>query len=563
MLTVVAIFLIVTMIMMTIGTFFCQCFFGEKDFISWDMNLIGGLCCCNIFSQIYSLFSGVGKAAFACLAVIWILISGYFFYRKRHIYKKWVDLFGTVLNKQSIPAFIMVTIAVVLWTAIVPQHYDTYLYHAQAIHWIEDYGVVPGLGNLHFRLAYNSAYMPLQALFSFKWLLGRSLHAMNGFFTLFMLIYIMTSLGNKADKKPGLSDVLKCGTLLYVFYDSFHVSSPNTDTVALLLTFYIIIKWSEFCENDIKSADPYAYLCLLTVYAMTLKVSVGVFALLTVCPAVILIKEKKVRDIFKYIISGILIVIPYIVRNIITSGYMLYPYKMSGIKKLDWIMPEKILQGDMAEIIAWGRGTLNVSRNDEHIWQWIGTWFSSINILWKVLSVLTVISIVYLVTDPVSKRREGKNLSYVVLIFVCMSGFFFWMFSAPLPRYGTIYMISIPCLAFADIFKVFLSSDKVYKNKKIILNLIRYATATAYMILFFGYSAVFGVRFPNVIIQDDYDNKETYSVFLDDTEFAAPIQGDQTGYEPFPSIPYPGSVKGIELRGDGLKDGFRQKQIHE
>ena len=45
-------------------------------------------------------------------------------------------------------------------------HFDSGLYHAQAIRWIEEYGVVPGLANLHCRLAYNSSAFLLTALYS-------------------------------------------------------------------------------------------------------------------------------------------------------------------------------------------------------------------------------------------------------------------------------------------------------------------------------------------------------------------------------------------------------------
>ena len=56
-------------------------------------------------------------------------------------------------------------------------HYDTGLYHAQAIRWIEEYGVVPGLANLHSRFGYNSASFALSAFFSETWLIGRLITA--------------------------------------------------------------------------------------------------------------------------------------------------------------------------------------------------------------------------------------------------------------------------------------------------------------------------------------------------------------------------------------------------
>ena len=60
-------------------------------------------------------------------------------------------------------------------------HYDTALYHAQSIRWIEEYGIVKGLGNLHCRLAYNSASFALSALYSMAFLGGQSYHCAAGF----------------------------------------------------------------------------------------------------------------------------------------------------------------------------------------------------------------------------------------------------------------------------------------------------------------------------------------------------------------------------------------------
>ena len=46
--------------------------------------------------------------------------------------------------------------------------YDTGLYHAQYIKWIRNYPVVPGLGNLHGRFAFNSMFLVLSGLLTYK-----------------------------------------------------------------------------------------------------------------------------------------------------------------------------------------------------------------------------------------------------------------------------------------------------------------------------------------------------------------------------------------------------------
>src|SRR5262249_52771350 len=44
----------------------------------------------------------------------------------------------------------------ILWCSTEePLHFDTGLYHAQAVRWSEEAPAVPGLGNLHGRLAFN------------------------------------------------------------------------------------------------------------------------------------------------------------------------------------------------------------------------------------------------------------------------------------------------------------------------------------------------------------------------------------------------------------------------
>ncbi len=517
---------------------------------SLDMILVSGLCVCNIMAQILSLFIGLGMFAFMILIAATVLSIVYLIYSKDFYFIEILHNLGTYVRKRWM--LIIPVVGVLLWTDIVPTHYDTYLYHAQAIHWIEEYGVTPGLGNLHFRLAYNSAAMPLQALFSFKWLTGQSLHAVNGFFTIFMFLYIVCTVYSDDIKETRLSDLLKLGTLLYVFYDAPHVSSPNTDTIALLLTYYIVIKWSEFYEQQENEINAYSFLCVLSVYAATLKLSVGIIALLTIYPAVILIKEKRIKDIIKHILLGVLLLCPYLIRNIITSGYVLYPYENTGIDSLDWIMPKNVLKADRAEIIAWGRGNFDTSRIGDPIWKWIGQWYGSINILWKVLFVLTIVSLLLIVWGLVKKRKEIEFDSYIVLIIVSISGLGFWLFTAPLPRYGTIYMIILPCIKIFGYIKGF---DRKHKRKS--ASAIRICLSCLYIVVFLGYCTVMDVKSPSLLKQADYENHETYMTNVSGIEIALPVSGDQTGYDPFPSAPYPGNVEGLKLRGTGLKDGFR------
>ena len=45
---------------------------------------------------------------------------------------------------------------------------DTESYHIQSIKWIQEYGSVPGIVNLHVRFGFNSSWFSSVALFSFS-----------------------------------------------------------------------------------------------------------------------------------------------------------------------------------------------------------------------------------------------------------------------------------------------------------------------------------------------------------------------------------------------------------
>lgn len=520
----------------------------------YDIWLVSGLCVTNLYAQIFSIFAKVGVLALSIYVLITVILAYYLNRRKELNFYKSVDIskkgrgFWLVLG--------IIIVATLLWTNIVPQHYDTYLYHAQSIHWIEDYGVVRGLGNLHFRFAYNSALMPLQALFSFAWMGLGSAHAVNGFFTCFMLIFALSRIVRDR-KRLEISDIFAVGMMVYILYDSFHVSSPNTDTIALLLVYYIIMKWQIYSEEGDSSYAGYALLCILLVYATTIKLSVGIMVLLVVYPAFIMIKNGEVRSIIKSLIAGIVILIPYLFRNVITSGYLIYPYEVTGISGIDWRMPESTLALDRAEIIAWGRGNCNISRNDEHIWQWFGEWFSSINALWKLFFIITIVAIIAIAGMLISGKRKS-SMQTIVLISVSVCGIAFWLLTAPLPRYGTIYMITLPCIAVG----LLLQKEGALVAKKVMLLLkpVWVLSVVLYLVMLPVYAYVNNCMGMSVFTQTGYADKKTQSELLDGVEIAVPESGDQTGYNPFPSAAYKNVGDRVELRGASIEDGFRSKK---
>lgn len=523
-----------------------------------DVYLICGIVCINEYAQIWSIFGGLGQAAMAVLIFLTILCSCYLLKKKKLN-------FSCIFNSISKKKWILLVIAffsVLLWTNLIPRHYDTYLYHAQAIHWAEEYGVVKGLGNLHCRLAYNSAFMNLQALFSFSWLFGQSLHTVNGFACLLMLQYCILTFLQHGRKKLQVSDCLKLLCPVYIVTSCNVISSPGSDILAMLILFYVFIKWFEFVECCEMSALPYGFLCVLIVYAITLKLSSAGMLLLILYPAFQMLKEKNWKQIGAHLFTGIAILCPFIVRSILLSGYLVYPYYEIDLFDVDWKMPSSIAKGDRANIIAWARRTYDSARNSESVLQYFPEWFSGIDLIWKVLFPITIPAVILLLIKIILAFRKDEYAEAVGAI-ACIGGILFWFFSAPEPRYGSTYMF-IPIAIATPLI-----ANRLFHLKLFAKSIIPIAwgcmTAVVFLLgaIYFPFTNSIGYTGGMPLwMQSDYADRPAaitqangFEIFIPNPEFKL----DQTGYNPFPSaVSHPSEH--VVLRGEGFSDGFRWEE---
>ena len=523
--------------------------FIYKSSRSWleqiDIYTVSGLMILNVYAEIFSLLYKVGAKACLGLAVLGIALLLYYYVAKRVEFRKKIKE-----NKISVYQFLIATIiviAVMTWTVGYPQHYDTSLYHYQAIKWIEEYGVVPGLGNLHNRFAYNSAFMALQALFSFEWLVGQSLHTVNGFVCCFFMIYaVISNRIWKLGEKIEVSDLLKVATVIYICYYKNLISSPSSDTLTLLLILYICTKWSEFIERDIKEMEPYGFLCILSAYAISLKLSAAACMVLVLWPAMQMIKRKKYKMIIKHLALGIIVLAPWLVRNVVISGYLLYPYPQLDIFDVDWKMPASVLTHDSREVIVWGRNVFNVEDYAMPIWKWFSEWFMNNSpVLISIGLIAEGLVLISLIKKLITKKMDLRLDMIAIYSFVSLV---FWISSAPLMRYGMVYLMIPICLCISGCLN---GKRALYE---ILLMLIIPTVAS-----FLGNICNIGEK--PYIWQEDYVWKLTEKVELENgISVWFPAEGDQCSADVFPCVPYRNMVERLELRGQGFENGFRIKE---
>ena len=328
--------------------------------------IYAGLGAVTVYAGIYSLFAGVSLGAnmglwFFCLLAV--------FFGRQELRGFWKKQKMSLTKGKAV----LVLVMLLLFSYGASRgymHWDSGLYHAQAIRWIEEYGVVPGLANLHCRLAYNSSAFVLTALYSMSFLGDQSLHTVSGFMALVLTIKGLDVVRVFTRKKVLVSDFVKVAMLFYISIIYTEMMSPASDYFAMLFLFYIVVTWIELEERKETEITPYGMLCVLLAVNVTIKLSSAIMLLLVLKPAVVLLKEKRYGQIGMYLFLGILAVFPYLARNVILSGWLVYPFPAIDFFSFDWKIPVGEVEYDAEEIKVYAKGMTDVLLKDTPMSVW-------------------------------------------------------------------------------------------------------------------------------------------------------------------------------------------------
>lgn len=505
--------------------------------------LMAGLGAATVYAQFFSLFYRVSLLANVVL-VIFSAMTVLFWHQDMK------RLLTESFRGSNRAVKILIPVLFVLWAYFTSRGYmvhDTKLYHAQSIRWIEEYGIVPGQGVVNSRFSYNSSVFSLAALYSLKFVFGQSMHAMSGWFAFLLSVTTLDII--KGVKKFRFSDFANVAAIYYLTLITDEVLAPSSDYATMCVLFFLVIKWLRLLEQpkEEQQTAPYGLLCVLGVYALTLKLTAGLILLLLIKPAYRLLKEKQWKQILCYLLLGILTAAPWLIRGVLISGWLLYPFPALDLFDLPWKQKTEWVKTDAGAIKTWGRGVNNSVLAAQPIWEWYGTWFKTLSLMEKGIALVDIAALVSFVGAAIAVflRKNWENLDRLLVCATAACSYLYWQTSAPLPRYGYTYMLLLPALVFGWGI-LLLKKDRLLRG-----GLALYGVYKIVMLI----SYIAGCAwYPAYIRQVDYYSADTevWTVEVDGAEFYC-TEEDGIGYAYFPGS---SAYEEFRLRGNGLKDGF-------
>lgn len=468
----------------------------------------------------------------------------------------------------------VLTVWVASWAMLPPANYDSGLYHFNTIRWLNEYPLVPGLGNLHGRLAYNQSFFTYAASVNFYPLFPHGHNVANSFLLLLFLAECLHALFVSSEEEPGG----KGGSSAILFFPlcmlpvlaflvvSYNLSSPTPDVAASVLSlvlFYYFARHVALRMSD-AAASSLPIILILSATAVTIKLNLLVYASVVSILSIIfvwhaLMKKWKSDGYRRHVLYlfPCLILAVWILRGLILSGYPAYPLPVARLP-VDWAVPAEKATNEMNWVKSWARMEFHPPEEVLASWDWFWPWFD--NIRGKVVEIIypccaavaaAFLGAVLSFLIPSSKRAGKPDHTLWLLSAPPILGLAFWFFTVPQPRFATAFFFLLPV-------------STAYPLLQLARFRWKFANLALMLALFLSIHAILldwlVERSPVFEIFPDLGYASATVAPLVEKKTASglsvwvPASGDQCWDSPLPSTPY--LDPRLRMRGDSIRSGF-------
>jgi hypothetical protein len=466
--------------------------------------------------------------------------------------------------------------------------FDSQFYHISAIRWRNEYPAIVGLGNLHYRLAFNQsfflfcAWLNVFPAFGHGYTLANSLLLMVTAATcLAPLSGALVRFAVRGAPTPARSNslipILASALCLPIVVFravpqpySFNISGPSPDLGVYLFQIVIALATLDLlCGRSDSPAEDRCLLILigaLSAASITQKLSAAAFA------GVVIIGvglwwwqgRRRTRQSTRHSAieaAGLLglatlpVMVPWLLIGLVTSGYPAFPNTF-GALPVDYRIPLETTIEARDWIYSWARYPVSSANAADVLsgWSWLPLWlrllFSDPTELFLfVIPVLLFAALMAawaakLIVKVIGRRRAYPRAAWAVIVPALIGGLFWWI-TAPDPRFaGAVFWL----LAIGAGLML------IGSGRRLVAVVSLGALSVTGWIVVDGYANSYETRdaFPTIY-------SEPVAPFTTEFGFTYNVSADpdrnlQMGDPPLPSSVY--RIPGVALRGATLLEGL-------
>ena len=433
---------------------------------------------------------------------------------------------------------------------------DTCSYHIQMIKWIQEFGSVPGIANLHLRFGFNSSWFTSIGLFSYPVSGLNTYLTLNGLLSIWAGYFLLDQVFIFSDLKGGIkwrnqaigSLVLLLLFLLNWFMIRGSATSANYDFIS---TCCVIVLFIDLSNNQ--NEVPIEWL-IWPVYLCTVRIMNFPLLILSIVYVFRLLKPVSIKSLLLIFFCGGFIMVPFLIRNIILSGYPIFPVYQLDFFSFDW-KADKTKLIEISNYIKYFNRvnpmyqSMTITERMNFL-NWIPVWYKYLFRFDKLILTFSFLGYIFLLFSV----RKMKNRLFRVFLFVMIFQLISWFFIGPDPRfvYGPL------------LFGIFATINCLPDMKVSRSGIIKYAVlVTSFLVLTYGVLKV--VRYEeyrNFLIPRRLPVPIVRNIEVDHIQLHIPEKILNNWNPRCYDIELPCLYRldpRLEARGKGIGDGFRLK----
>ncbi|KAF2334940.1 LIC_10190 family membrane protein [Flavobacterium daemonense] len=535
----------------------------NKDFV---ITAILGLFCTTILASFWAIFERINIEFHIFFAVLNLFLLIKFRAPISEIYKTFIAEF-LQLHIVLKTYLIIISFLIVAQCASIPFVIDNESYYIQTVKWLNEYGFVKGLVNLHLFLGQMSGWHITQSVFSFSFLY-KNFNDLSGFCLLLGNIFAIQKLSEYY--KNGNQNYLVLGLfpLFNIFFFQF-ISAPSPDIPVYVISFIVFFYFLENFKNI--TSEAFNLIVILVLFLLYIKSTTLTFAIL---PVILFLLHFKLlsKKLLLPIIITVLVFFIFVTKNMIICGSPIYPSKLFKSVTMDYAIPESV-QGFYYDQIKYFGFFLTADQyNAMSVTDLFLTWISmpKLNGLFNKIAVLLIIIVPFFIYKFQNKK------TFWTLYFVMALQLALFFITSPQYRFFMNFILFFSIFCFVAIFQ----------NKKVIYTILALSLLPTMIVLFVPINLnrfanhKFMLEISNFSTENilyPYQNSKSNSPFriiqLGNLRYNSPIKNDffwANGDGELPCVDekqidyfkkYFNTIP--QMRTNDLKDGFYAKKLSE
>lgn len=307
----------------------------NTDFI---ITSILGLFSATLLASFWAIFGRINVEFHIVLLVLNLAALALY---KKDIYSAYTNFLNALKTLNTFLKYylIVISILIVAQCSSIPYVIDNESYYIQTIKWINEYGFVKGLVNLHFFLGQVSGWHITQSVFDFSFLY-KNFNDLSGFCLLLGNVFAIQKLNIFFENNEKKYLIIGLFPLFNLFFFQF-ISAPSPDIPVYVFTFIILFYYLDNFKR--MTSEIFNLLVTLILFTCYIKNTSITFVLI---PLLLLVSNYKIlsKDLLKPTVISILVLALFVIKNMIICGSIVFPSKLFNSLNMDYSIPDSIEQ---------------------------------------------------------------------------------------------------------------------------------------------------------------------------------------------------------------------------